>query len=105
VIIPFDKAEPTGNTVIDRIFQRIITTLQSLRLAVTNDILKVVTFPLAATDLQVRHGLNGPVRTFEVVRRADDVNVWESMTVNPNPREFIILQVSGAPCTLTIRFM
>ena len=85
-MIPFEKPEPTGIAIIDRIFQRIVTTLQSLARAVTNDNLLVVTFEFASTDVQMRHGLKAPVKTLEVVYRNEDVIVWVSSTVNPSPR-------------------
>lgn len=101
-MIPFD-VEPTGMTVLDRIFRRVRESLQSLAKAVTNDNLISVTFTAATTDTPVFHGLKAPVLTWEVVDKTNSIDVWRSQTVNPRPRETLILQVSGAPATVLIR--
>jgi len=101
-VIPFDVAEDTGSSVLDRILRRLKTTLDSLVKVVTNDRLIAVTFAAATTDTPVRHGLRGPVLTWDVVDRDADANVWRSDTVNTNPLEVLILQAS-APVTVTIR--
>lgn len=104
-MIPFDVEPSTGNALLDRILRRLRETLFSLRNAVVNDRLVTVTFPAANTDVQVFHGLDAPVRTWEVVDRDCDVQVWRSSTVNTRPRDTIILRVSGAPCSVLVRFM
>jgi hypothetical protein len=102
-VIPFDRPETTGNRVVDAIFQRIVTTLQSLKRVVTNDHVVRVTFGAATTDVQVFHGLDAPVDTFEVVDRDADVRVWRSTSVNARPRHLIIMQASAA-ATVRVRF-
>ena len=100
---PFDTT-PTGMSVLDRIFDRIRLTFQSLAKAVTNDRLVSVTFAAATTDLAVRHGLGAPPVTWEVVGINAGANVWQSATVNATPRETIIMQASAAPVTVLVRF-
>jgi len=105
-VIPFDvEQESTGIPVLDRVLRRLRDVLQSLRLVVTNDRLVVVTFADANTDVQVFHGLAAPVRSWEVVDRDCDVNLWRSSTVNARPRDTIILRASAAPLAVTVRFM
>lgn len=104
-MIPFDVNEDTGSSVLDRILARLGTTLDSLIGVVTNDRLISVAFTAANTDTQVFHGLKAPVRTWDVVNRDADVNLWQSDTVNTKPREAIILRASAAPCTVLLRFM
>lgn len=94
---------PTGVTMIDRLVQRLRDTFASLQRAVTNDHIVTVTFTAGATDVQVRHGLTGPVDTWEVVDRDTDANLWRSPTVNPDPRTYILLQAS-APTVARLRF-
>jgi len=103
-VIPFD-VQDTGQSLLDRILGRLRITLRSLELAVTNDRLVSVAFPASNTDVQVFHGLAAPPRSWEVIDRDADVNVWRSSTVNTKPRETIILRASAAPVTVTVRFM
>lgn len=106
-MIPFDfdstEGKPGGSTLLDRILRRLSDTLLSLKLAVTNDHVVPATFSAATTDVQVFHGLKGPPVAWEVVDRDADAQVWKSATVNPRPRDAIILQAS-APVTVKLRF-
>ena len=56
----------------------------------------------ATTDVTVRHGLQAPVKTWEIVDRTANAVVWRSATVNTN-RDTIILQAS-AGVTVLVRF-
>lgn len=106
-MIPFDsqntEGNPGGSALLDRILERLSTTLSSLTKAVTNDRLVSVVFPSASTDVQVFHGLKGAPVSWEVVDKTADVNVWRSSTLNDRPRETIILQAS-ADVTVLVRF-
>jgi len=95
--------KPGGSALLDRLIDRIDETFESLVLAVTNARIVTVTFPLATTDLSVRHGLKGPPVSWEVVDKTGDVNVWRSTSINPNPLTQIIMQAS-APAVVKIRF-
>jgi hypothetical protein len=102
LVIPFD-VEDTGSSLLDRIMRRLSTTIDSLTNAVTNDHLVSVTFLSASTDVIVRHGLDGPPVSWDVVDRDANANVWRSPTVNIRPREVIILRASAAAIVL-VRF-
>jgi hypothetical protein len=101
-MIPFDfedtEGKPGGSAILDRILTRLGNTFRSLQQAVTNDRLLVVTFPGAGTDVTVRHGLKGPVLTWEVVDKVAGVDVWRVA----GDRERITFQASAA-ATVTIR--
>jgi len=105
LVIPFDvEQQDTGSAVLNRILARLRTTLGSLTQAVTNDRLVDVTFAAVDTDVQVFHGLGFPPVSWEVIDRDAAVTVWRSTTVNPRPRDTIILRASAAPLTVRIRF-
>lgn len=87
----------------DRLVQRLRDTFASLQHVVTNDRLVRVTFSAGNTDVQVRHGLDGPPVSWEVVDRDTDANLWRSDTLETR-RDVIILR-SSAPTTVTIRFI
>lgn len=105
-LIPFQaentEGRPGGSRIMDAIFERIMTSFDSLRKVVSNDHLVRVTFPSGyATDVIVRHGLDAPPTSWEVVDKTADINVWRSPTVTAR-RDVLILQASGAG-TVTIR--
>ena len=100
-MIPFDYAEPTGNGIVDRIFQRLVTTMQSLRALVTNEHLVFV--ELTTTPTQVFHGLGFLPRTIEVVGLDAGEVVYESPLVNAARRTYVMMQATG-PCAVTLRF-
>ena len=95
-MIPFDfedtEGKPVGSAILDRILTRLGNTFRSLQKAVTNDRLLVVTFPGSGVDVTVRHGLRGPVQTWEVVDKVTTVDVWRVS----GDREHVTFQASGA---------
>ena len=101
-MIPFDFQDSEAGP-LAKLFRRLRDTLGSLADVVTNDRLVRVTFALATTDVAVLHGVGAPVRTWEIVDKDADANVWRSATVNNRLRDTIILQAS-APVTVLIRF-
>lgn len=105
-MIPFDfrdtEGKPGGSGLLDELVHRLRDVFRSLKNAVTNDRLIRVTFTAGTTDVVVRHGLQGAVQTWEVVDRSANATVWQSATVNGDPRTAIILQAS-APVKVLIR--
>lgn len=97
------SGRPDWAGLIDKMLVGLDNTLKSLTNAVLNDVLMTVSFGAAATDVRVFHGLRAPVRTWEIVDKNADANVWRSSTENPNESLFIILQAS-APVTVKLRF-
>lgn len=90
-MIPFEFQDSEVSTP-ERLWRRVRDTLKSLKQAVTNEHLLTVTFPGASTDVSVRHGLRGPVQTWEVVDKATTVDVWRVS----GDRELVTFQASGA---------
>lgn len=95
--------KPGGSALLDRLIDRLGETFDSLVLSVTNAKIITVTFPLATTDLSIRHGLKGPPVSWEVVDKTAQVDVWRSTSLNPNPLTQIIMQAS-IPAVVKIRF-
>ena len=96
------QGKPGGSGLLDELVHRLRDAFRSLQNAVTNDRLFRLTFSAATTDTPLRHGLNAPVTTWEIVDRSANAVVWQSATVNAKLHDFLILQAS-APVSVLIR--
>jgi hypothetical protein len=99
-VTPFNP-EPTGNFILDAIFRRLVTTLDSLRELVTNE--HLVFAELGTTPVQVFHGMGALPRSIEVVGLDAGEVVFESPLVNASRKTFVMMQATG-PCSATLRF-
>lgn len=92
---------PGGDAILDKVqalLQLILDALQADRLA--NDHLVVVTLG-AGADTKVFHGLDQPIRTWDIVRQNADARVWEG-AASTSPQNFFNL-IASATVTVTVR--
>jgi len=95
--------QPGGSTFLDRMLAKVAASFDSLRGAVTNDVL--VTASLDNTkDWPVPHGLDYAPKTWEVVDQDANATIWRSPAVNARPAAVMLLRASAA-VNVTIRFM
>ena len=90
-----------GSTILDRLMSAVEASFDSLKGAVLNDTLVRAT--LGTGDTVVTHGLGYVPRTWEIVDRDANANVWRSPTVNQRASSTIILRASAA-VTVLLRF-
>lgn len=98
---------PGGSAILDVVQDFIKQAFDRLGDVVTNSkLIDGVSFAInqagAIPDVKVTHGLGSAWRTWEIVDKNADANVWRSSTPNPQPEKFLILSASG-PVTLKLR--
>lgn len=96
-------SQPGGSAILDQVVTNVDTALRELGDIVTNDALVSVTFTGAAVDTRATHKLGFVPRSWEVVDKTANINVWRSLTVNADAKNTMLLQASGAG-TVIVRF-
>lgn len=94
-----------GSAVLDRVQDAISKAFTRIGDVMQNDRLIPAVFATlngAIPDLKIAHGLGSAFKSWEVVRKSADANVWEAATTNPDPTRYIILS-ANAPVSIVLR--